>query len=142
MGAPLQYQSHGSRREVIENPTEEQRQQEHVELMGNRIALSRRREHLRFETDWRPLGAVSQFARSAAQVTYLGAVSSSRFRKKDGTEVACAERWRELVESDLGEVEGGSSGLPKWPELSKTAVEAGIKAVVKGVIEFVMKQLD
>ena len=57
--------------------------------------LHHRREKLLFETDWLPSDSVSEFAHSLAQTTYLGTMSSSRFRMGDGTEVACADRWAE-----------------------------------------------
>ena len=98
LGAPLQHQTSGSRRQIVENPTEEQRRQEQVvELVGNRIALPQTREKLLFETDWVPHGGgVSEFARSTAQMMYLGAASNSRVRDGEG-EAACVDKWRELV---------------------------------------------
>ena len=67
LGGPLQHQTSGSRREVVENPTEAQLRMPHAELMGNKIMLFHRREKLVFETDWLPSDSVSDFARSIAQ---------------------------------------------------------------------------
>ena len=134
LGAPLHSQSAGSRHEVIENPTDEQRQQEHVELAGDRIMLSHRREKLHFETDWTPADSISDFALSAAQITYLGAASRSRFRS-GGTEVSCAERWKEIIGSGSGE----AAKKPKWPQWTGEGLAVGRKAVafVGEIVKFV-----
>lgn len=137
MGAPLQHQTSGTRRRVVENPTEKQRQQEHtVELAGGKIALPQRREKLLFETDWLPLDGVSESARSIAQVTYLGAMSSSRFQMSNGTEVLCADKWAEMVGPQRGEPAN------PWPEKPKEALEVSIgsvsisfRSVCEGIVE-------
>ena len=136
LGGPLQHQTSGSRREVVENPTEDQLRLPHAELMGNKIMLFHRREKLVFETDWLPSDSVSDFARSIAQTTYLGAMSSSRFLLKDGTEVACADRWAEMLEP--GPVEPASP----WPEKSRTAHEVNIGSICKGIVERVEREAD
>ena len=138
LGAPLHSQSAGSRHEVIENPTDEQRRQEHVGLAGNRIMLPHRREKLHFETDWTPADSVSDFALSAAQITYLGAVSESRFLS-DGTEVSCTDRWKEIIGSDSGE----TAKKLKWPKWTGEGLEVARKVVaVAGEIVKFVRQLD
>ena len=133
MGAPLETQNFGSRREVIENPTDEQKQEPHNALAGDKIMTRRRREHLRFGTDWLPQEKVTGFAFSTAQITYLGAMAESRFRMKDSSEVACSDRWTEMLES---ESPGSDWRWPSWVRsLSTAASETGVKAVVKAIIE-------
>ena len=111
LGAPLQNQSWGMSRETVENPTEEQLQLPHDRLSRG-ILLRHLRGKLLFETDWLPPGSISEFARSVAQVTYLGAMSGSRFQKADGTEVECSDEWARLMEDEeAGAPTGpGSSG--------------------------------
>ena len=56
-------------------------------------------------------------------------MSSSRFLLKDGTEVACADRWAEMLEPVP--VEPASP----WPEKSRTAHEVNIGSICKGIVE-------
>ena len=134
LGAPLHSQSAGSRHEVIENPSEEQRRQEHVQLAGNKIMLSHRREKLHFETDWISADGRSDFALSAAQIMYLGAASGSRFQS-DGTEVSCADRWKEIIGSGSDE----TATKPQWPQWTGEglAVVRKVVAVVGECVKFV-----
>ena len=121
LGAPLKRVSSGSRYEVIEKPTDEQRRQENVELAGGKIMLLHRRERLHFETDWTPRGEVSKFALSDAQMAYLGAVADSRFLSS-GKEVLSADRWKELTKRDLVEVEGElPDGVEEETKAERTA---------------------
>lgn len=137
LGAPLQHQSSGSRREVVENPTEEQLRLPHDNLMGGKIMLRHRRELL-FETDWLPLG--SEFALSVARVTYLGAMSGSRFKMGDGTEVECSDRWAEIVGRP-----GQTTPESPWPEKSRAVRDVMAQSIVvqsvrSGVVERVERE--
>ena len=130
LGAPLQHQSSGTRREVVENPTEDQFQQPHDKLMGGKIMLRHRREKILFETGWLPPGSVSEFARSVAQVTYLGAVSGSRFKRRDGTEDRCSDEWAKLLEEE----EGDAPASPR-PEGSGAVREDEVESVYWGTVD-------
>lgn len=136
LGGPLQHQTSGSRKEVVENPTEEQLRLPNSELMGGKIMLHHRREKLLFETDWLPPGSVSKFARSVAQVTYLGAASDSWFKHGDG-KISCAERWRQLTAQDLVEVNGV---LPKEePDQDEAEAEVEYRTGPGGLVERIVK---
>lgn len=97
LGGPLKRQSSGSRKEVVENPTEEQLRLPHSRLIGDKIMIHHRQQELHFETDWLSPDDVSDFANSVAQVTYLCAMADGRFQMGDGTEEVCADRWAEIV---------------------------------------------
>ena len=126
LGGPLKRQSSGSRKEVVENPTDEQLRLPHSRLMGNKIMIHHRQQELHFETDWLLPGEVSDFANSVAQVTYLGAMADGRFQMEDGTEVPCADRWAEIVAE-----EEGAPASP-WPEGSEAVREDEVESVYWG----------
>ena len=133
LGGPLQQQTAGSRRRTIEDPTEEQRRT----LSDGGIMLPDQRcEKLLFETDWLPADRVSEFARSIAQVAYLGAMSDSRFQRNDGTEESCADAWEELLRSAPGDP------VEPWSERSETSHETLIGSICQGIVERVEREAE
>ena len=135
LGGPLQHQTSGSRREVVENPSDDQRRLPNDALTSNRILLRHCHESLLFETDWRPLDDVRESAISAVQATYVGAAMESRFMSA-GTEDACAGRWAEY-----GGAGTGCAGGPPAGDVPKGARRQN-QVDLQGIVERVEREAD
>ncbi len=92
LGGPLKKWTVGISHETIDNPTEDQRKQDHVPLSHGRIMLLHSRGRLNFETDWHPRGDRSLSAPDEVRAVYLGAMADGKVRYQGAT-ISCNQRW-------------------------------------------------
>ena len=131
LGGPLQHYSLGQRNEVVENPTAEQLQQDHIPLPGNRIMILHRRRKALFETDWLPPASFSAFSDSLTPVVYLGAALGGSYLS-GGTVVVCSVKWKEITERDRPVEANGDTPVEANGD---TPVEVEYRAGRGGLVE-------
>ena len=135
LGGPLKKGSVGISHETVDSPTEDQKKQEHVPLSHGRIMLLHSRGELHFETDWHQRGDRSLSGLDELRAVYLGAVASGRIRHH-GSSVECRHRWQEIVKGAGAPVAGEA------PKLGRTVSRVAVEAVVRGVINKIVENLD
>ena len=96
LGGPLKKWAVGVSHETINNPTEDQRKQDHVPLSHGRIMLLHSRGRLNFETDWHPRGDKRLSTPDAVRAVYLGAMSDGKIMHRSSS-VDCRRRWEEML---------------------------------------------
>lgn len=93
LGGPAKNGSLGSEVQVIDEPTEEQKQQPHTKLPKGKIALPFVKDRFKVETDWLSRDARD---RTSHAMLYLGAAMDSKMLD-DGKPVDCRERWHQAI---------------------------------------------
>ncbi len=99
LGLPMAGSSSGGRNEILDNPTEEERNDNRNIVLGNgRVMTPRQERRLRFSTGWLGREQRSGARSNVGMVTamYLGAASNSRFKSK-GEEKLCKEEWSRMA---------------------------------------------
>ena len=128
-------------REVVDNPTPEQRKQKHVPLSGRSIMLPHSRAQLHFETDWHPLGRLS--AADKTRAVYLGAVSESTILD-GGSPVDCQQRWDEILQGAGTPATSPSTTSATSPSTGwgESVRNAGISAVAREAVTVFRENSD
>ena len=140
LGGPLKKGTVGISHEIVDNPTEDQRKQEHVPLSDGRIMLLHSQGTLHFETDWHPRGDNRLSAPDELRTVYLGAVAAGLMRH-GGSTVECRHRWQEMVEGAGAPVAAAESpGLGRW--VSRVAIEAAVRGTINRMVDNLDKVKD
>ena len=119
LGGPLQHQSSSIGCEVIDDPSDEQRKQPHIELSHGRIMIPHHRAELHFRTGWHDASELRGDDDANVRLMYMGTATDSRFLSQ-GEEKTCKDRWTELLET----AEPADAVSPAWPEV-KEAIKIG-----------------
>lgn len=143
LGGPVQKWSVGIGRETVDNPTADQRKQDHVPLSRGRIMLLHSRAKLNFETDWHPRGDRRLSAPDEVRAVYLGAMSDGKIMH-GGSPVDCHQRWQEMLKGT------GTPAIspPTTPAISpptgwgESLRNAGISAVIRDAVTVFRENSD